>query len=48
MFAALLRPAVRTTLFVPASRVTDWGPAVVRISGAADDLPYLAQELGLD
>ncbi len=48
LFRALLRPAVRKTLFVPASRVTEWGPGVVRITGSAEDLPGLVEELDLD
>ncbi|MDQ3934843.1 MAG: PRC-barrel domain-containing protein [Actinomycetota bacterium] len=33
----LTRAAVERTLFVPAERVTDWGPGVVRIRGGARD-----------
>lgn len=31
----------RTARFVPAERVTEWGPQLVRIRGRGDDLPYL-------
>ena len=31
----------RTARFVPAERVTDWGPGPVRIRGHRDELPYL-------
>ncbi len=30
-----------TSRFVPAERVTDWGPGVVRIHGHGHTLPYL-------
>jgi hypothetical protein len=33
----------RTARFVPADRVTDWGPHLIRIRGRGDDLPYLHQ-----
>ena len=45
LFRALAAPAVARTRFVPAERVRDWGPGVVRISGRGDDLPRLSEVL---
>ena len=41
----LLAPAVARTRFVPAARVRDWGPGVVKIAGGGDDLPALSEVL---
>lgn len=43
LFRTLLGPAARQARFVPADRVTDWGPGRIRMSGRADDLPHLQE-----
>lgn len=41
LLRALTARTARAARFVPADRVTDWGPGVVRIHGHGDTLPYL-------
>lgn len=41
LLRAITARGSRTARFVPAERVTDWGPGTVRIRGRGDDLPYL-------
>jgi len=41
LLRTLTARAVRRARFVPADRVTDWGPGLVRIQGDGDTLPYL-------
>ena len=41
LLRALTARASRTTRFVPAERVVDWGPGLVRIHGHRDTLPRL-------
>jgi hypothetical protein len=46
LVSALCRRALRNARFVPAERVLEWGPGVVRIEGDARDLRPLRE--GLD
>ncbi len=46
LLRALLRPAVERTLYVPADRVSEWRPGVVRLRGSGDDLPRFSEVLG--
>lgn len=41
LLRALTARSARRARFVPAERVADWGPEVVRIHGSGDTLPYL-------
>jgi hypothetical protein len=41
LLRAITARGSRTARFVPAQRVTDWGPGCVRIRGRGDELPYL-------
>jgi hypothetical protein len=41
LLRAITARGSRTARFVPAERVIDWGPGLVRIRGRGDDLPHL-------
>ena len=43
LLRVLTARTTRAARFVPADRVTDWGPGVVRIQGHGDTLPYLRE-----
>lgn len=45
LLRSLTARSARAARFVPADRVTDWGPGTVRISGAATSLPTLSDEV---
>ena len=41
LLRVLTQRAARRARFVPADRILDWGPGIVRIQGNGDDLPLL-------
>ena len=45
LLRALMASAARSTRFIAASQVADWGPGPVRITASAHQLPHLTDAL---
>ena len=43
LLRAVTAPATRQAVLVPATRVVDWGPGELRITGTASNLPALTE-----